>query len=113
MIALFHDGSGRVYRTHYKPERLPEEEREKAFLVEQLPPEPDPQFGKASVLYVNPDTGDVWWEMENRPLTLEEKIELMYTDFQETKLVQYDALATIFEEILLLQDKLNGGGTND
>ena len=45
--------------------------------------------------------------------TIEEKLGRLERDFQESKLVQYDALATIFEEILLLQDKLNGGGTND
>lgn len=59
------------------------------------------------------------WSQEKYPPetesaeTIEEKLDRLERDFQESKLVQYDALATIFEEILLLQDKLNGGGTND
>lgn len=59
------------------------------------------------------------WSQEKYPPeiesaeTIEEKLDRLERDFQETKLVQYDALATIFEEILLIQDKLNGGGTND
>ena len=52
-------------------------------------------------------------EPEEPHETIEEKLDRIERDFQETKLVQYDALATIFEEILLIQDKLNGGGTND
>ena len=41
--------------------------------------------------------------------TIEEKLNRMEQDFQETKLIQYDVLATIFEEILLLHDRLDGG----
>lgn len=59
----------------------------------------------------------VWPDPEPEPEepyeTIEEKLDRLERDFQETKLIQYDALATIFEEILLIQDKLNGGGTND
>lgn len=41
--------------------------------------------------------------------TIEEKLERLEQQLQETTLIQYDALATIFEEIIALREELNGG----
>lgn len=77
----------KVTRQHYKPfdeqyglHRTQEELEQEGILVENLPnPEAIPY--KNPVLYCNPQTKEVWYEYEDRPLTPEEemrqRIELM------------------------------------
>ena len=78
MIALFHEAvsseKDRVTVIHYKPERLPEEQKKAIILIEDeaLPEAGDLKKGKKAVLYVNPKTKELWYEYEDRPLTQEE-----------------------------------------
>lgn len=55
------------------------------------------------------------WSQEKYPPepplqeTVEEKLARLEQQLQETTLIQYEALATIFEEILAMREELNGG----
>ncbi|MBA7465932.1 hypothetical protein ES707_01104 [subsurface metagenome] len=77
MIALFHEpvsaGKNRVGVIHYKPERLTAEQKAKAILIENdALPKVDILPAKSAILYLNPQTKELWYEYEDRPLTQEE-----------------------------------------
>lgn len=55
---------GRVYLEHYEPDTLPEEVRKKGVWVDDLPAPPPRLPDAVPVMYVNPQTGDVWYEYE-------------------------------------------------
>lgn len=60
---------GRVYLVHYQPEMLPEHLRQKGVWVDEIPAPPLRTAETADskpVLYVNPETGEVWHEFEAR-----------------------------------------------
>lgn len=76
MIALFHvpvsKGKDRVTNIHYKPERLTAEQKQNAILLpinESDMPVREDRFGKFAALYINPQTKELWYEYEDRPLT--------------------------------------------
>ncbi|NPV52232.1 MAG: hypothetical protein HPY71_01765 [Firmicutes bacterium] len=69
------DTRGRVMLIHYMPEQLTEEERSKGISVDIVPDPPQPVKGKSHVLYVNPQTGETWYEQVDRLLTQEEQME--------------------------------------
>jgi len=75
---------------HYMPEQLTAEERAKGVSVPEIP-EAERIRGKAAALYVNPQTGDLWHEYVNVPLTQEEHME----DLREQNLDLMAALADI------------------
>lgn len=62
---------------HFMPddpkEGLPREIKGRGITVAELPEPLDPQIGKTAVLYCNPMTSEVWYEMEDRPLTVDEQ----------------------------------------
>ena len=79
MIALFHEpvteGKDRVGVIHYKPERLTAEQKANAILLDITEadlPKADIIAGKSGVLYINPQTKELWYEYEDRPLSQEE-----------------------------------------
>ncbi|MBA7481232.1 hypothetical protein ES707_16702 [subsurface metagenome] len=77
MIALFHEsvseGKERVGVIHYKPERLSAEQRKAAIEIEnEALPKAEDRPGKSAILYVNPQTKELWYEYEDRPPTQEE-----------------------------------------
>ena len=53
-----------------------EELEKEGVLFDRLPDSPDVPFGKQAILYVNP----LRWELEDRPLTQEEKLQQMVDD---------------------------------
>jgi hypothetical protein len=73
------DTKARVVLVHYMPddpkEGLPEDVRAQGIMVDNLPELPLPQRGKTPVLYCNPQTLEVWYELVDRPLTQEEMIQ--------------------------------------
>ncbi len=70
------NGVGRVTYQHFAPEELPEELKAKGLLVEQIPEPPIVEKYKVPVLYINPETLEMWYEQEPRSLTTEEQLEL-------------------------------------
>lgn len=62
----------RVTTIHHQPEKLTPERRAQGITVDTLPERPAAQRGQSSALYCNPETGDVWYEMEDRALAPEE-----------------------------------------
>lgn len=77
MIALFvyaeSPTRARVDRIHYKPELLSDEKKAGAYLVDTIPvAESMPR--KAGILYLNPETMELWYEYVDRPLTTEENL---------------------------------------
>ena len=77
MIALFHEpvsaGKNRVGVIHYKPERLTAEQKAKAILIEnEALPKAEDRPRKGAVLYLNPQTKELWYEYEDRLPTQEE-----------------------------------------
>ncbi|MEJ8546686.1 hypothetical protein [Brevibacillus borstelensis] len=79
MIVLFEketETKARVTLIHYMPddpkEGLPEEVKRHGIRVNEIPEKPEAVRAKSAVLYVNPETADLWYEMVDRPLTQEE-----------------------------------------
>ncbi len=76
MIAIFYTtlapGRALVLQKHFKPERLTDEQKAEAIMVESEPEAPIPVKGKDSVLFINPDTKEMWYEGKDRSLTQEE-----------------------------------------
>lgn len=70
---------GKVTFIHYMPddpkEGLPEEVKAKGIRIDSIPEPPQPQPGKSAIPYVNPQTGEFWYELIDRPLTPEEHME--------------------------------------
>jgi hypothetical protein len=66
----------RVNGIHYKPEMLNSAQRSKGLLLaaEALPKEPVLAAKQQAVLYTNPKTGVLWWEVEAREPTVEERL---------------------------------------
>lgn len=52
---------------HYQPEILPEEFRKKGVWVDEIPARPPRRLDEVPVMYVNPETGEVWYEYEYAP----------------------------------------------
>ena len=73
------ENKARVSLTHFMPddpkEGLPDDVKAKGITVKELPEPPEPQRGKSAVLYCNPMTSEVWYEVEDRPLTADEQRE--------------------------------------
>ena len=59
---------GKVTFVHYNPERLSAQERALGISVDAVP-EFDRLSGKSVVLYINPQTGDLWYEYVDIPTT--------------------------------------------
>lgn len=59
---------GKVTFVHYNPERLSAQERALGISVDAVP-EFDRLSGKSAVLYINPQTGDLWHEYVDIPTT--------------------------------------------
>ncbi len=56
----------RVTLIHHKPEQLSEERREQGIEVDEVP-EKEQKEGKRSLPYIDPSTGDFWYEYEDLP----------------------------------------------
>lgn len=73
------ENRGRVFLIHNMPDDpvhgLPDEVKKTGIHVDYVPEPPEPQRGKRAVLYCNPSTKELWYEMEDRPLTMEELLE--------------------------------------
>lgn len=73
------DTKAEVKLIHFRPDDprdgVPEEIKNAGIMVDQLPQEPAPQRGKRNVLYCNPQTKDIWYEVVDRPLTPQEILE--------------------------------------
>jgi hypothetical protein len=71
------ENKAKVSLIHFMPddpnEGLADDVKAGGITVAELPEPPDPQDGKTAVLYCNPMTSEVWYELENRPLTADEQ----------------------------------------
>ena len=65
----------RVTTIHYQPEKLSRERQAEGIAVDRLPDRPEVERGEAAALYCNPETGEVWYEIEERALTPEEEMQ--------------------------------------
>jgi hypothetical protein len=69
-------GRARVMLIHYMPEQLEPARRAQGIELDEIP-EPEVREGKAPLPYINPQTGEFWYEYVDRPLTPEESIPLL------------------------------------
>lgn len=76
MAMVFYNEENQVTLTHYMPEQLPEEMKAQGVEVGEIP-EPEERERKMPVLYINPDTKELWYEYVDRPLTEEERMQEM------------------------------------
>lgn len=88
MIAYFGtletDTRFRVGKIHFKPEQLTEEQLVGAIMVETHT-EPEVMPRKVSVLYVNPQTLETWYEYIDRPPTQEELMQDFVVEMEKMK----------------------------
>ncbi|MFB7813704.1 hypothetical protein ACWGPW_06160 [Paenibacillus chitinolyticus] len=74
----------RVTIIDYRPDLLSEEELQDGIVIDYEEAKEVPS-GKQAVLYVNPLTGLVWYELEDRPLSQEELIRFLQKELAEAK----------------------------
>ena len=73
----------RVTTIHYQPDKLTKERQAEGIAVDRLPDRPEVERGEGLALYVNPSTGEVWYEVEARPLTPEEEMQDRLASIEE------------------------------
>ena len=74
MSYVFWDDQNRITLIHNAPEKLSDDVKEQGLEVNANDiPDREQREGKRAVRYIDPDTGDMWVEYEDRPLTPEEK----------------------------------------
>lgn len=61
-------------------------------VVEEEAPLPEPQIGKGYLWYVNPQTGEQWFEFYDRPLTPEEQLQVQQQQLEEMTILLGDLL---------------------
>jgi hypothetical protein len=64
---------GKVTFQHFQPNLLTSEQKQGGIEVYSIP-DPVYQDGKTPILYINPETFELWYEYVDRPLTQEEEI---------------------------------------
>jgi hypothetical protein len=88
---------------HYFPfdleKGVPQEVIDANILVDSVPT-PDTIEGKMAVMYVNPQTKELWYEYVDRPLTPEEKIQLLEQENQDLK-NRVELMQQAMDELLL------------
>ena len=67
----FTDDKHRITMHHSNPDKLTDKQKNGGYLVESLP-QKEQKLGKSAVRYYNPNTGEIWVEYADRPLTPEE-----------------------------------------
>lgn len=65
----------KITRIHFRPDLLTAEQKSNAIMVDAIPTEPERIKGKAIVLFINPNTKEMWYEYEDRALNQEEHLE--------------------------------------
>ena len=73
----------RVLDVHWDVEETARFESSRDLLVDTIPDQPKTGRGERAVLYVNPSTREVWYEVEARPLTPEEEIQDRLASIEE------------------------------
>lgn len=58
----------RVLFIHYKADHIPSAHKEKMVAVEELEEQPKVQPHQTAVLYANGETGEHWWEVEDKQM---------------------------------------------
>lgn len=71
------NGKAMVTFQHHKPELLTDEQKANGMLVEAIPEASQEDPTVNPVLYVNPETGKLWYEYVLRPLTDVERISVL------------------------------------
>lgn len=89
------EAKGRVALVYETPDIVTEHNI--PFVEVEAIPSYTPAFGKDAILYVNPQTSELWYEYEDRPLTQDEviqqqsqEIEMLKTDNEMLKLMVAD-----------------------
>lgn len=72
---IFTNEDNKVTLTHFKPEQLSEDRKSKGYKIDNIPDKPETDRGEKAVKYYNPDTEEIYYKIEERPLTQEEKRE--------------------------------------
>jgi hypothetical protein len=91
---------------HYKPfdptyglKKTQEELEQEGFFVESIP-EPNEEGRKIGILHANKETKELWYEYVDRPLTPEEKLQLIEQENQDLK-NRIDLMQQALDELLL------------
>lgn len=73
MTMIFTDENNRIKMIHYKPEKLSEERQSEGYEVEEIPEKPSTDRGERAIAYYDEDKEEVYYEIEKRKLSREEK----------------------------------------
>ena len=65
------DDKHRVTMHHPDPDKLTDKQKKNGFLVDSVPGK-EQKIGKSATRYYNPNTGEIWVEYADRPLSPEE-----------------------------------------
>jgi len=79
---------------------LPQDFVNTLFTIDFIPPAPEQQIGKGVILIADKDTKTAWFEYVDRPLTPEEKIQLLEQENQELK-NRIEIMQQALDELLL------------
>ena len=93
---------GRVTLIHHFPYELDQDVLGGGALVE-LVPEPETPAGKGSILYINPQTKELWYEYVDVPLPEDEriaKLEQENTELKKSNLDTQEAILELYEMIM-------------
>jgi hypothetical protein len=99
---IFHDSNNKVYLVHNDPGILSAEEKIGGIEVDSIP-EPEYISRKAEVLYINPDTKDMYYEYVDIPLNDAEKIQQLESELaisKEDNVSNMLAITELYEMIL-------------
>ncbi|KNB70140.1 hypothetical protein ADS79_27845 [Brevibacillus reuszeri] len=88
---------------HSFPSELDQETLERGVIVEGLP-EPQTPGGKGAVLYINPQTKELWYEYITLPIPEEDRIAQLETATEENKKANLDTQ----EAVLQLYEMVTG-----
>lgn len=77
MIFVVLDKKNKVVSTHSRPDIVPDDVLSQGYLVNRELPEPEYIRGKSADIYYDPSTDDFSFQYVDRPLTEEEKLEVV------------------------------------
>ncbi|GIO08027.1 hypothetical protein J31TS6_40550 [Brevibacillus reuszeri] len=97
------DTKARVTLIHSFPSELDQETLERGVIVEALP-EPKTPGGKGAVLYINPQTKELWYEYVTLPTPEEDRISQLEIATEENKKANLDTQ----EAVLQLYEMVTG-----
>jgi len=107
MSYVFWDNQNRITLIHNAPEKLSDDVKEQGLEVNSDDiPEKENRYGQRAVRYIDPDTGDMWVEYEDRPLNEEERAEKLENTMNAIRVASQVSMGDKIKAGELSDDKL-------